>query len=203
MSTLLHLDVSPRSASISSELAAKYVSALKAKDPAATVYHHNTTRESYPFVDESALGVLYGGVAAETEAQKKIFAVSEQLIAEFLAADVIVLGLPMWNLGVPASFKAWVDLVSRPGKTFQYVAGGGVAPLVPAGKKVVVFHSSGGAYGEGSPWAAYNQVDPYLRTIFGFFGITDLKIIHVENQNRSGDAPAEGLKAAEAELAAL
>jgi FMN-dependent NADH-azoreductase len=203
MSTILHLDASPRSASVSASLAAKFVAELKQKDPAAVVYHHNTTRESYPFVDEPALGVLYGGLEPATEKEKKILATSNQLIDELLAADVIVVGLPMWNLGLPASLKAWVDLISRPGKTFQYVAGGGVAPLVPAGKQVVIFHSSGGAYPAGSPYAPYNQVDPYLRTIFGFFGITDVKIIHIENQNRSGNAPAEGLAAAEAELEAL
>ena len=203
MSTILHLDASPRSASISAALAAKFVAGLKQKDPAAVVYHHNTTNENYPFVDEPSLGVLYGGLEPATEKQKTILATSNQLIDELLAADVIVLGLPMWNLGLPASLKAWVDLISRPGKTFQYVAGGGVAPLVPAGKRVVVIHSSGGAYPEGSPYAPYNQVDPYLRTIFGFFGIADVKIVHVENQNRSGEQPAEGLAKAEAELAAL
>lgn len=203
MSTILHLDASPRTASISSALAGKYVAELQQKDPAAVVYHHNTTNEGYPFVDEPALGVLYGGVVPATEKEKKILDLSNQLIEEFLAADVLVLGLPMWNMGLPASLKAWVDLVSRPGKTFRYVEGGGVAPLVAPNKRVVIFHSSGGAYPEGSPFAPYNQVDPYLRTIFGFFGITDLKIIHIENQNRSGQAPAEGLARAEAELAAL
>jgi FMN-dependent NADH-azoreductase len=203
MSTILHLDASPRTSSVSSALAAKFVAGLKEKDPDAVVHHHNTTNESYPFVDEPALGVLYGGAEPATEKEKVILETSNQLIDELLAADVIVLGLPMWNLGLPASLKAWIDLISRPGKTFQYVAGGGVAPLVPAGKRVVIFHSSGGAYPEGTPYAPYNQVDPYLRTIFGFFGITDVKIIHIENQNRSGDAPALGLAAAEAELAAL
>lgn len=201
MSTILHIDASPRAASVSSALAAKYVAGLRQKDPAATVYHHNTTAESYPFIDEGALGVLYGGLEPANEAQGKILALSNKLIDELLAAEVIVLGIPMWNFGIPASLKAWVDLISRPGKTFQYVAGGGVAPLIPAGKKVVVIHSSGGAYSEGSPYAPYNQLDPYIRTLFGFFNIVDITIIHVENQNRSGDAQALGLAAAEAELA--
>ena len=203
MSTILHLDVSPRSASVSSALAAKFVASLVSKASGTTVYHHNTTNEALPFVDEAALGVLFAGVEPANEAQKQLLATSEQLIQELLAADVIVVGLPMWNLGVPASFKAWVDLISRPGKTFQYVSGGGVASLVPAGKRVVVFHASGGAYPAGTPYEAYNQVDPYLRTLFGFFGITDVQIVHAENQNRSGDAPAEGIAKAEARLAEL
>ncbi|MDR3792228.1 MAG: NAD(P)H-dependent oxidoreductase [Terracidiphilus sp.] len=203
MSAILHIDASPRSESVSSALAAKYVAELKKKDPSATVYHHNTTHEKLPFVDEAALGVLYASVENPTEEQKKILTLSDRLIDEFLSADTIVVGVPMWNLGIPASLKAWVDLISRPGRTFQYTAGGGVAPLVPTGKKVIVFASRGGAYPAGSPWEAYNQVDPYLRTIFGFFGLTDVTIIHADNQNRSGSAPAEGLAAAEQQLAAL
>jgi FMN-dependent NADH-azoreductase len=201
--TLLRIDSSPRAASVSSQLAATFVERWKQHNPSGTVIHHNTTNEKLPFVDEPALGVLYGGLAPATDDQKHILALSEQFIEEFLAADVLVLGVPMWNFGIPASLKAWVDLVSRPGRTFQYVAGGGVASLVPAGKKAVVFLSSGGAYSPGSPYETYNQVDPYLRTVFGFFGVIDVPVIRIENQNRSGDAAAEGLAAAEAQLAAL
>lgn len=203
MPTLLHIDSSPRAASVSSQFAATFVDRWKQQNPSGAVVHHNTTNEKVPFVDEPALSVLYGGLAPATENQKRILALSEQFIEEFLAADIIVLGVPMWNFGIPASLKAWVDLVSRPGRTFQYVAGGGVAPLVPAGKKVVVFLSSGGGYQPGSPYEAYNQVEPYLRTIFGFFGLVNVPVVRIENQNRSGDAPAEGLAAAEAQLAAL
>jgi FMN-dependent NADH-azoreductase len=154
-------------------------------------------------VDEAALGVLYASAENPTEEQKKILALSDQLIDELLAADTIVFGIPMWNFGIPASLKAWVDLISRPGRTFQYVAGGGVAPLLPASKKIVVFAAHGGSYTEGSPWAAFNQVAPYIHTIFGFFGITDVTFVPIDNQNRSGSAPAEGLAAAEQQLAAL
>jgi FMN-dependent NADH-azoreductase len=203
MPTLLHIDSSPRSASVSSQLAATFVDRWKKQNPSGTVVHHNTTNEKLPFVNEPALGVLYGGLQPATDEQKHIFALSEQFIEEFLAAEVLVLGVPMWNFGIPASLKAWIDLVSRPGRTFKYVAGGGVAPLVPAGKKAVVFLSSGGAYSPGSPYEAYNQVEPYLRTIFGFFGVVDVPIVRIENQNRSGEASAEGLAAAEAQLAAL
>ena len=203
MSTLLHIDSSPRSASASSRLATTFVNRWKKQNPSGTVIPHNTTNEQVPFVDEPALAVLYGGLAPATDDQKHILALSEQFIEEFLAADVLVLGVPMWNFGIPASLKAWIDLVSRPGRTFKYVEGGGVAPLVPAGKKAVVFLSSGGAYQPGTPYETYNQVDPYLRTIFAFFAIVDVTFVRIENQNRSGVAPAEGLAVAEAQLAAL
>jgi len=114
----------------------------------------------------------------------------------------VVFGVPMWNLGIPASLKAWVDLVSRAGRTFKYTPTG-VETLVPAGKKVYVFEARGGAYPAGTPYEAYNQVDPYLRTIFAFFGITDVTIVHADNQSRSGDVAAQGVAAAEAQLAEL
>jgi len=203
MPTLLHIDSSPRSASASSRFAATFVNRWKKQNPSGTVIHHNTTNEKVPFVDEPALDVLYGGLAPATEDQKHILALSEQFIEEFLAADVLVLGIPMWNFGIPASLKAWIDLVSRPGRTFGYVEGGGVVSLVPAGKKTVISLSSGGSYQPGSPYETYTQVDPYLCAVFAFFGLIDVTIVRIENQKRSGDAPAEGLAAAEAQLAAL
>lgn len=204
MTTILHIDTSPRTDSVSNRLAAQYVDGLRKKDPDATVYHHNTTLEKLPFLNEAALAVLFAsGIEPANDEQRKWVELSEKLIAELLAADVIVIGAPMWNFGPPASFKAWVDLISRPGRTFKYAAGGGVESLLPAGKKVVVVNSRGGAYPEDSAWAFLNQVDPYLRTLFGFLGIQDVNIVHVDNQSRSGDAPALGLQAAEAEMAGL
>jgi FMN-dependent NADH-azoreductase len=204
MPTILQIDSSPRAASVSSSLAAKFVEGLKKKDSAAVVYHRNTTLEKLPYIDEPTLAAFFGQPAEtlSTE-QKQVLALSDNLIDELLAADTIVLGVPMWNLGIPASLKSWVDLISRAGRTFKYTAGGGIESLVPAGKKVIVVASRGGAYPEGSPWAAYNQVDPYLRTIFGFFAITDVTFVYVDNQNRSGDAPAEALAEAEKQIAAL
>lgn len=203
MSTILQLDVSPRTDSTSNRLATLYVDGLKKKDSAAVVYHHNTTNEKLPYVNEAALGTLFAGIEPATDEQKQILVLSEKLITELLAADTIVVAVPMWNLGAPASFKAWVDLISRPGRTFNYVAGGGVETLLPAGKKVVIVSSRGGAYTEGTPWASYDQVIPYLRTLFGFFGISDITVVTIDNQNRSGDAPVEGLAAAEKQIAAL
>jgi FMN-dependent NADH-azoreductase len=203
MSNILLIESSPRSASISSLLAAQYVEGLKKQDPAAIVVRHNTTNAKLPYVNEAIMTAFFGMATTLTEEQKQAVALSDRLIDEFLAADVIVLGVPMWNLGIPASLKAWVDLISRSGRTFQYTAGGGIESLVPAGKKVVVFVARGGAYPAGTPYEAYDHVDPYLRTIFVFFGITDVTIIHADNQNRSGEAPAAGLAAAKEELAAL
>jgi FMN-dependent NADH-azoreductase len=202
MPTILQIDASPRAASVSSHLASKFVAGLKKKDPATKVFHRNTTREKLPYVDEVVLNAFFSPADTLNADEKQVLALSDTLVDEFLAAEIVVFGVPMWNLGIPASLKAWVDLVSRAGRTFKYTPTG-VETLVPAGKKVYVFEARGGAYPAGTPYEAYNQVDPYLRTIFAFFGITDVTIVHADNQSRSGDVAAQGVAAAEAQLAEL
>lgn len=202
MPTLLHIDSSPRSASVSSKLAATFVERWKTQNPGATVIHHNTAYEQIPYVDEATIGAFYTPADALTAEQKQKTALSDQLIDELLAADVLVLGVPMWNLGIPASLKAWIDQIVRAGRTFTYTATG-VAPLLPPGKKIYVFSARGGAYPAGSPFKAYDQQEPYLRTAFGFLGVTDIEFVYAENQGRGGDAAAIGLAAAETALAAL
>jgi FMN-dependent NADH-azoreductase len=202
MPTLLHIDSSPRSASVSSQLAATFVQRWKAQNPSGVVLHHNTGQEAIPYLDEATLGAFFTPEESLSEEQKQKIALSNQLVDELLAADVLVLGVPMWNLGIPASLKAWIDQIVRAGKTFAYTATG-VAPLLPAGKKVYVFSSRGGTYPVGTPFHAYDQLEPYLRTALGFLGMTDVEFVYADNQSRSGEAPILGLAAAQSALAAL
>lgn len=202
MSTLLQIDSSPRQNSVSGQLAASYVEKWASRNPGATIIRHNTALEKLPYVDEAMLSAMFTPEEARSEEQKQLLALSDQLVDELLTADVLVLAVPMWNLGIPASLKAWVDLISRAGKTFRYTATG-VESLVPAGKKVVVVTSRGGSYPAGTLAHAFDQQEPYLRTVFAFLGLTDLTFIHAENQSRSGDAPAESVAKARAELAEL
>jgi FMN-dependent NADH-azoreductase len=202
MPTLLHIDSSPRSASVSSKLAASFVERWKAQNPSGTVIHHNTAFEQIPYVDEATIAAFYTPAESLTVEQKQKLALSDKLIDELLAADVLVLGVPMWNFGIPASLKAWIDQIVRVGRTFAYTATG-VAPLLPAGKKLYVFSSRGGSYAAGTPFHPYDQQEPYLRAAFGFLGIPEIEFVYAENQGRGGDAPALGLAVAEAALAAL
>jgi FMN-dependent NADH-azoreductase len=202
MPALLHIDSSPRSASVSSRLAATFVERWKKQNPSGTVVHHNTAFEAIPYVDEATIDAFHTPAEALTAEQKQKTALSNQLIDELIAADVLVLGVPMWNLGIPASLKAWIDQIVRAGRTFAYTATG-VESLLPTGKKVYVFAARGGAYPVGTPYHAYDQQEPYLRTALGFLGMTDVQFVYAENQNRSGDAPAQGLAAAETAQAAL
>ena len=166
MPALLQIDSSPRAASVSSRLAAAFVEIWKRQNPAGAVFHHNTSLERFPYLDEAAIDAFFTPAAERTAAQKLALAFSDQLVDELLAADVVVLGAPMWNLSIPASLKAWIDLIVREGRTFAFTKQG-VAPLVPPGKRVFVFSARGGAYPAGSPLHALDHQEPYLRAILG------------------------------------
>jgi len=202
MPTLLHIDSSPRAASVSSRLAATFAEKWKQRNPAGTVIHRNTTLERIPYLDEAAVEAWFVASEDRTLEQRQTLALSDRLVDELLAADVVVLGAPMWNLGIPASLKAWIDMIVREGRTFAFTAQG-VAPLVPQNKKVYVFTARGGSYAAGSPFAALDHLEPYLRAILGSIGLVDIEFIYADNQSDGPEAAAEGLARAEAMLARL
>ena len=196
MPMLLHIDSSPRAASVSSKLAAAFVAKWRQRNPLGKVVHHNTSLEGIPYLDEAMAEAFLTRPAELSEVQKRTLAYSDALVDELLAADVLVLGVPMWNLGIPASLKAWIDMIVREGSTFAFVEGG-VAPLVPAGKRVYVFTARGGAYPAGSPLHPFDQQEPYLRTILGVIGLSQIEFIHAERQSESPEAAAEAFGRAE------
>jgi FMN-dependent NADH-azoreductase len=202
MSALLHIDSSPRTASVSSFLAAIFVEKWKQQNPTGTVIHHNSSRERFPYLDEAAVAAIFTPSAKRTAAQKLALAFSDQLVDELLVADVVVLGAPMWNLSIPASLKAWIDLIVREGRTFAFTKQG-VAPLVPPGKHVYVFSARGGAYPAGTPFQDFDQQEPYLRKILGVIGLTRIDFVCAEHQSGDAEAAAEGLAHAKSALAAL
>jgi FMN-dependent NADH-azoreductase len=202
MPALLHIDSSPRTASVSSRLAATFVEKWKQQNPGGSVFHHNTSLEHFPYLDEAAIDAFFTPAAERTAEQKRALIFSDQLVDELLAADVVVLGAPMWNLSIPASLKAWIDLIVREGRTFAFTAQG-VAPLVPPDKQVYVFSARGGAYPEGTPFHDFDQQEPYLRRILGVIGLTRIRFIYAEHQSNDPEAAALGLACAESALTAL
>jgi len=202
MPALLQIDSSPRAASISSRLAAAFVEKWKRQNPGGMVFHHNTSIECFPYLDEAAIDAFFTPAAERTAAQRLALALSDRLVDELLAADVVVLGAPMWNLSIPASLKAWIDLIVREGRTFAFTAQG-VAPLVPPGKRVYVFSARGGAYPAGTPFHDFDQQEPYLRRILGVIGLTRIDFICAEHQSGDAEAAAQGLAQAESTMAAL
>lgn len=157
---------------------------------------------SIPYLSEPWIEAAYTPEAARTPEQRALLALSDALIDEVLAADVILLGVPMHNFFVPATFKAWIDQIARAGKTFSY-SDQGPKGLVPSNKKVIAILSRGGAYaGESSQGAADFQVS-YLRQILGLIGLTDLTFIHADRQGMGGQAAQLATEKAAQQVATL
>jgi FMN-dependent NADH-azoreductase len=202
MPNLLHIDSSPRAASVSGRLAAAFVAKWRQQNPVGTVVHHNTSLERIPYLDGDMAEAFLDPSVEPTPERMRVLACSDRFVDELLAADVLILGVPMWNLSIPASLKAWIDLVVREGRTFAF-SEAGVAPLVPSGKKVFVFSARGGAYPAGSPMRALDFQEPYLRAILGIIGLNQIEFIYAERQSESPKAAAAGLALAERTMAVL
>lgn len=175
MPTLLHIDSSPLDSSISRELTAAYVEAWKTANPTGTVTSRNLHSEEIKPVDQTWIFAAYTPEENQTPEQKKVLAQSESYIAELQAVDELVIGAGMHNFGVPASLKLWIDQVARRGKTFNYDSNG-VQGLLKV-KKATILLSTGGVYSSDSPMGAMNFVEPYLRAVFGFLGIKDIRVV--------------------------
>ena len=174
--TLLKIDSSPMGErSISRKLTAAFAKAWLKAHPGGTVISRDLTALHIPIVDGGWVGAAYTPEDARTPRQKDALATSDILIAELQQADEYVIGVPMHNFSIPSTLKLWIDQVVRLGKTVAYSAAGREGLL--KGKKATLLMASGGVYEQGSALAALNFVTPYLRTIFGFIGVTDVNFI--------------------------
>jgi len=178
----------------SSRLAARIVERLRAAHPDARIALRDLGKTPHPALDEAALQALFTPDGQRTPEQAARVALDDALIAEIQVANVIVLGVPMYNFGVPAQLKNWIDAIARAGVTFRYTDRGPQGLL--QGKKVLVALARGGTYRGTS---ADTQV-PYLQTVFGFLGMTDLQFFYAEGLAMGPDAERAGLAAAEAQI---
>jgi FMN-dependent NADH-azoreductase len=126
---------------------------------------------------------------------------TDTLIGEFLAADVVVMGAPMYNFSIPSSLKAWIDRVAQAGRTFRYTEKGPVG--LAGGKKVLIISSRGGAMSGTPAEAALDHQEAYLKAVMGFLGITDVKVIRAEGLAFGPDARKQAIEGALAELELL
>jgi FMN-dependent NADH-azoreductase len=175
MPTLLHLDSSPLESSISRELTREFVKTWKAAHPDGAVIYRDVAAHTPKPLDAAWIGAIYIPEEARTAEQKTVLAPSEELIAELESADEYVLGVAMHNFSIPSTLKLWIDQVLRRGRTFSYGANGPQGLL--QGKKATVLIASGGVYESGTPLSALNFVEPYLKTILGFVGVTEVKFV--------------------------
>jgi len=179
MAILLKIDSSPMGEnSISRKLTAEFAATWRKAHPGSTVITRDLTKTELPVVNGAWIGAAHTPEGSHSPAQKEALAVSDALIAELQKADEYVVGVPMHNFSVPSTLKLWIDQVARAGKTFSYGADGPKGLL--NGKKATFLIASGGVYAQGTAMESLNFVTPYLRAVFGFLGITDVKIIAAE-----------------------
>jgi FMN-dependent NADH-azoreductase len=152
-----------------------------------------------PHLSADALG-FRTGQAATTDAQRTENALSEALVTQFLAADVIVIGAPLYNFTIPTQLKAWIDRIAQAGRTFQYTAQGpqGLA----GGKTVIVVLTRGGVYSSSEAGRAMEHQETYLQTVLGFLGITDVRFVRAEGVAMGADRKAQALASATDEIQA-
>lgn len=184
---LIHIDSSALGAhSVSRELTAAIVGNYRLNHPGLEVRYHDLVANPLPHwtpvADAASPAVARGG----------------ELLDEFLAADVIVVGAPMYNFSIPSQLKAWIDRIAVAGKTFRYGENGpeGLA----GGKKLSIASTRGGIYSPGSQGAAMDFQETYLRSVFGFLGITDIEVIRAEGVNMGAEHKQKVLDAAHAAI---
>ena len=172
MPTLLDIDSSPLAeTSISRQLTAEFVRSWKLANPDGKVITRDLAATSIPPVSGAWIGAVYAPEDARTADQRSLLTLSDTLIAELQEADEYVFGVPMHNFSIPSTLKLWIDQIARINKTFSYATGSPVGLLT--GKKATILVASGGKYDAGTAMASFNFVEPYLRTVFGFLGVTD------------------------------
>jgi FMN-dependent NADH-azoreductase len=175
MPTLLHLDSSPLPSSVSRELGREFVNTWKAAHANSAVLYRDLAALPPKPLDATWIGAAYTPEAAQSEAQKAALAVSEELVGELQQADEYVIGVAMHNFSIPSVLKLWIDQISRAGKTFSYGEFGPQGLLL--NKKATLIIASGGVYEPGTAMGALNFVEPYLRAVFGFLGVTELNVV--------------------------
>lgn len=198
---LLHVDASILGAgSVSRILSAEIVDAERRLHPGLEVVYRDLGAAPVAHLSGAHLAAAQGAVPEAADLRQDL-AAGQAALAEFLAADIVVVGAPMYNFGIPSQLKAWIDRLAVAGQTFRYTDKG---PVGLAGdKRVIVASSRGGFYGPDTPIAFLDHQETYLRGIFGFFGITDVTFIRAEGVALGPDQRAKSIEAAKTEVARL
>ncbi|KML53665.1 FMN-dependent NADH-azoreductase [Burkholderia cepacia] len=197
---LLHIDSSILGqVSVSRELSAQAVATFRARDPGLTVTRLDLAATPIDHLTAEHLAAAQG--APVDDALKADVEIGQRALDEFIAADIVVVGAPMYNFSVPSQLKAWIDRIAVVGKTFGYGENGPVG--LCGGKKVVVVSSRGGVYSEGSAAAVLDYQETYLKATFGFLGITDITFIRAEGVAMGEDMRGGAIASAKEAAAAL
>lgn len=195
---ILQINASARSVGANSTRLADAVTArLKAQHPNAVVELRDLASDPHPVLDEPALGALFTPAEQRTPEQESRVALDDALIAQVQSADAIVLGVPMYNFGVPVQLKTWIDAIARVGVTFRYTEKGPEGLL--KGKKVYVALARGGLYRD----TPADSQTPYLKNVLAFLGMNEVEFIFAEGLAMGADSASKAFAEAEARLAEI
>lgn len=192
---LLHIDSAiTGDMSVSRDLTARTVQAWVQAHPGLRVDYLDLAQDAPSHLSAVSMGFRTGQNAA-TEAERAENAVSEKLVSQFLAADVVVIGTPFYNFSIPSQLKAWIDRIAQPGRTFRYTAAGpeGLAK----GKTVIVVSTRGGVYSTSEGGRAMEHQESLLQTVLGFLGVTDVRFVRAEGVAMGPESKAAALEQAQ------
>ncbi len=201
MSSILLVTSSPRGAeSLSSKVATDLANSLSAKANGASVVHRDLGAKPIPHLDTVSTSAIRKPADQRSAEEAAAADYSDALVGELLASDTVIIATGLINFGIYSTLKSWIDNVARAGVTFTYTAEGpkGLA----TGKKVYIVMSSGGVYSEG-PAAAMDHAVPYLKTVLGFMGMSDVEVIYVEGLAFGPEAAEKSIAAASAKIIEL
>ncbi|VEP16843.1 FMN-dependent NADH-azoreductase [Hyella patelloides LEGE 07179] len=207
MTQLLHIDSSPRGdRSHSRRLTKEFIETWQQNHPQDTVIYRDIGHYAPPHVDETWIASAFTPLEQQTDEMLKTLSTSNELVHEFLAADIYVIGVPMYNFSIPSGFKAYIDQIVRINKTFLFEPEDREAtykPLVMGKKMFIIAVRGDSGYAPGGHNEKLNHQDNYLRTVFGFIGIIDITVVHVENDEFGGQLLADSIATARNQIARL
>ena len=199
---LLHIDSSILGTnSVSRQLTQRIAAQWRATHPGTVVDYLDLAAQAPSHLSADSLGFRAAAGTEFSELQRRENEVSEKLVSQFLAADVVVVGAPLYNFSIPSQLKAWIDRVAQVGRTFKYTDKGPVG--LAGGKTVIVASTRGGVYSTSDAGNAMEHQESYLKTVFGFLGVTDVRFVRAEGVAMGDAARAQALSAAEAEIQAI
>lgn len=198
--TILHIDSSVLGdVSTSRKLTASIVDALRQDYPQARVtYRDLADAPPAHLTGRVMMAIRSGDLTDLSDEEQAQVALSEELLKEFLAADTVVIGAPMYNFSLPTQLKAWIDRLAQAGRTFKYTETGPVG--LAGGKRVVIASSRGGMYAGTPLEAAVDHQEAYLRGVLGFWGITDVEIVRAEGTNMGPQAVEQAMVSAQEQI---
>ncbi len=201
MSSILLITSSPRgAASHSTQVATEFARKLQQATPGSTVVTRDLASHPLPHIDADYTAGIYTPVEARTAEQQRVVSVSDQAVDELFAADSIVISTGFINFSISSTLKSWIDHIARAGKTFSYGEDGPKGLVT--GKKVYLVIASGGIYSAG-PASALDHATPYLKSVLGFLGMTDVEVIRIEGVGMGPEAEAKAIATAQEQTSHL